>query len=110
MRVQFDHAFGGIAVGALGSRGQAFLAQEINGFVEIAIGLFQGLAAVQDASAGGFAQFFDLFVVIAMLTASFLCFFFVGYNFFCELRLGLCDDFIFPGLLPASPVFGFSTA
>ena len=59
MGVKFDGTFRGFAVGAFGGGGQAFFAQPIDGFVDIAVGLFQGLFAVEHSGAGGFAQLLD---------------------------------------------------
>jgi hypothetical protein len=57
--VEFDHAVLGDAVGPLGRGRQTILAQDGDGLVHIAAGLFQRLPAIQDSGSGGFTQFFD---------------------------------------------------
>ncbi len=61
MHVALDHAFVHGTAGAklLGGLGQAFFAQESNGFFDIAVELFERLLAVQWTGAGDFAQVFN---------------------------------------------------
>ena len=50
------HALGGHAAGLLGLRGQALFPQQLDGLIDIAFGLGEGLLAVHHAAAGHFAQ------------------------------------------------------
>ena len=50
----------GIAVGTLGGHLLAFLTQQLDGFLHVAVGLHEGLLAVHHADAGEFAEFVNL--------------------------------------------------
>ena len=58
--IDADQAFGGSAARLLVGLGDALLAQPVDRFVHVAIGLGQGCLAVHHARAGQFAEFFDL--------------------------------------------------
>ena len=55
-----DQAVAGLAVGTLGGLGSAGDAQNVNGLVEVAVGLRECLLGVHHAGAGGVAQLLDL--------------------------------------------------
>src|SRR5690606_12340547 len=59
--IQFDHGLGGLTGGCFGHFGEALLAQALQRLFDIAVRLFQRLAAIHDARAGFLAQLFDLF-------------------------------------------------
>ena len=54
-----DEALAGVAARLLGRGGQALLAQQRDGLVEVAVGLGQRVLAVHEAGAGPLAQFLD---------------------------------------------------
>ena len=56
-----DDAFGGLALGALVGHLLALLAEQLDGGVEVTVGLFEGLLAVHHPDAGGVAEALDVF-------------------------------------------------
>ena len=59
--VGVDKAFASFAVAALFGFGQAFFAHGLEGFIEVAFGLDEGVFGVSKANAREFFEFFDLF-------------------------------------------------
>jgi hypothetical protein len=58
--IDADEAFGSGAARLLVGLGDALLAQPVDRFLHVAVGLGQGCLAVHHARAGQFAEFFDL--------------------------------------------------
>ena len=55
-----DAAFVGVAVGALGGHLLAFLAEQLDSFLHVAVGLDEGFLAVHHADAGELAELVNL--------------------------------------------------
>ena len=58
VNVVADQAFAGLALRLLGRGGLAFFAQDVDGLFDVAVGFHQRRAAIGEARAGAFAQFF----------------------------------------------------
>ena len=66
-------AFVGVAVGTLGSHLLAFLAQEVDSFLKIAVALYEGFFAVHHAHASELAQLINLFCGDICHSSDFFC-------------------------------------